>query len=98
MMAAKMSGLSTDQGYSSDLVTVTKSPPKKTEDTPSMPNSRFASGDAIASRAVLNSWLPDCGDTIVSDQGLTRLRILLRVVHLSRAGPNNQLQGFHLEA
>lgn len=42
------------------MLTVTKSEPKKTDATPSMPNRRCASGESIASRAFLNSDTPDC--------------------------------------
>jgi hypothetical protein len=42
------------------VLTVTKSEPKKTDATPSMPNRRCARGESIASRAFLNSDTPDC--------------------------------------
>lgn len=60
MMAANTSGLSMLQARSSLLVTVTKSEPKKTLVTPSMANSRLASGDAMPSRAFAKSLLPLC--------------------------------------
>ena len=59
-MAAYMSGFRTAHGVSSDFVTVTKSAPKKMPCTPSMVNSRLASGDTMDSRALLQLKLPVC--------------------------------------
>lgn len=59
-MAAKMSGFSTDQLKSSDFVTVTKSEPKKTCFTPSVPKIFLARGDFIASLELVKLALPDC--------------------------------------
>ncbi len=60
MMAAKTSGFSTLQTYSSLFVTVTKSDPKNTPDTPSMANRRFASGELMPSLAESKLLDPLC--------------------------------------
>ena len=66
MIAAKTSGLSTLQTYSSLLVTVTKSEPKNTPVTPSMTNRRFASGELMPSLAESKLLDPLCSRDIAS--------------------------------
>ena len=61
-MAARMLGFSTAQLLSSAFVTVTKSEPKKTCFTPSVPNSFLASGELMASLALVKLALPACSE------------------------------------
>ena len=80
IMAAKISGLSTLHTYSSLFVTVTKSDPKKTPDTPSMANRRFASGELNPSLAESKLFDPLCAPLFL----YTTHQMLLYFNHISK--------------
>src|SRR5215472_5161218 len=58
MMPPRIEGFRTCQSRSAALVTVMKSDPKKTRSTPSMANSRLASGDGAPASADAKSIVP----------------------------------------
>src|SRR5436305_5639960 len=58
MMPPRIDGFRTCQSLSAALVTVTKSEPKKTRSTPSMANSRLASGEFDALSTAAKSSVP----------------------------------------
>ena len=85
MMAAKISGFSTLQTYSSLFVTVTKSEPKNTPDTPSMANRRLASGELNPSLAESKLLEPVCASFLYlsmrATSGLAEVQANTSVFH-----------------